>query len=98
MIFRTGESVSDSPYPGKLIILERNAMKKKLLLNGDEAIAQAAFDSGVSLGTGYPGTPSTEILEHLAAIGGRAQWAPNEKVALEVAIAPRSAMPGPSAP
>jgi len=58
----------------------------RLLLTGDEAVAQAAADAGVVLGTGYPGTPSTEILEHLAAVGGRAQWAPNEKVAMEVAL------------
>jgi indolepyruvate ferredoxin oxidoreductase alpha subunit len=57
-----------------------------LLLSGNEAVALAAFDYGVALGTGYPGTPSTEILECLAAHGGRAQWAPNEKVALEVAL------------
>ena len=38
------------------------------------------------LGTGYPGTPSTEILEYFAQIGGKAQWSPNEKVALEVGI------------
>jgi indolepyruvate ferredoxin oxidoreductase alpha subunit len=56
------------------------------LLSGDEAVALAAFDSGVKLGTGYPGTPSTEILESFAALGGKAQWAPNEKVALEVGI------------
>jgi len=56
------------------------------LLSGDEAVALAARDAGVSLGTGYPGTPSTEILETFDALGGRAQWAPNEKVALEVAI------------
>jgi indolepyruvate ferredoxin oxidoreductase alpha subunit len=55
------------------------------LLSGDEAVALAAIDTGVSLGTGYPGTPSTEILESFAALGGRAQWAPNEKVAFEVA-------------
>ncbi len=61
-------------------------MHDKLFLSGDEAIAQAALDCGVSLGTGYPGTPSTEILEHFSQIGGKAQWAPNEKVALEVAI------------
>jgi indolepyruvate ferredoxin oxidoreductase alpha subunit len=54
-------------------------------LSGDEAVALAALDAGVTLGTGYPGTPSTEILEAFAALGGRAQWAPNEKVALEVA-------------
>jgi TPP-dependent indolepyruvate ferredoxin oxidoreductase alpha subunit len=33
------------------------------LLSGDEAVAMAAIDAGVKLGTGYPGTPSTEILE-----------------------------------
>ena len=56
------------------------------LLSGDEAVAAAAFDAGTTLGTGYPGTPSSEILEELERIGGRAQWAPNEKVALEVGI------------
>jgi indolepyruvate ferredoxin oxidoreductase alpha subunit len=56
------------------------------LLSGDEAVAMAAFDSGVRLGTGYPGTPSTEILETFESLGGRAQWSPNEKVALEVGI------------
>jgi len=58
----------------------------RLLLNGNEAVAHAALDAQVHLGTGYPGTPSTEILETLSAIGGKAQWAPNEKVAIEVAI------------
>jgi indolepyruvate ferredoxin oxidoreductase alpha subunit len=56
------------------------------LLSGDEAVALAAFHAGVTLGTGYPGTPSTEILEAFDALGGRAQWAPNEKVALEVGL------------
>jgi indolepyruvate ferredoxin oxidoreductase alpha subunit len=56
------------------------------LLSGDEAVAMAAFDSGVALGTGYPGTPSTEILETFETLGGKAQWSPNEKVAMEVAI------------
>ena len=56
------------------------------LLSGDEAIAWAAVDAGLSLGTGYPGTPSTEILEEIEKLGGKAQWAPNEKVALEVGI------------
>jgi indolepyruvate ferredoxin oxidoreductase alpha subunit len=58
----------------------------KLLLSGDEAIALAARNAGVALGAGYPGTPSTEILESFSRLGGRAQWSPNEKVALEVAI------------
>ncbi len=56
------------------------------LLSGDEAIALAALHCGVTLGTGYPGTPSTEILETFADLGGNAQWAPNEKVAAEVAL------------
>ena len=59
---------------------------ERLLLSGDEAVALAARDAGVALGAGYPGTPSTEILERFSELGGRAQWAPNEKVALEVAL------------
>ncbi len=55
-------------------------------LSGEEPVAPAAFDAGVRLGTGYPGTPSTEILEAFEALGGKAQWAPNEKVVLEVGI------------
>lgn len=55
-------------------------------MSGDDAVALGALHAGVRLGTGYPGTPSTEILETLARLGGLAQWAPNEKVALEVAI------------
>ncbi len=58
----------------------------RILLSGDEAVARAARDAQVALGTGYPGTPSTEILETFAGLGGRAQWAPNEKVAMEVAL------------
>ena len=50
----------------------------RLLLSGDEAVARAARDAGVRLGTGYPGTPSTEILEAFSEYGGKAQWAPNE--------------------
>ena len=59
---------------------------ERRLASGNEAVAQAALDAGVALGTGYPGTPSTEILEAFDSLGGRAQWAPNEKVALEVGI------------
>ena len=58
----------------------------RMLLSGDEAVAAAAFDAGVALGTGYPGTPSTEIIEAFSKLGGRAQWSPNEKVALEVGL------------
>jgi indolepyruvate ferredoxin oxidoreductase, alpha subunit len=59
---------------------------ERQLISGDEAVALAALHAGVALGTGYPGTPSTEILEAFDALGGRAQWAPNEKVALEVGL------------
>ena len=58
----------------------------RLFLSGNEAVALAARDGGITLGTGYPGTPSTEILESFSRLGGRAQWAPNEKVALEVGL------------
>ena len=59
---------------------------ERMLISGDEAVALAARHAGVGLGTGYPGTPSTEILEAFSVLGGRAQWAPNEKVALEVGL------------
>ncbi len=63
-----------------------NQTEDRLLLSGDEAVALAARHAGVALGAGYPGTPSTEILENFSELGGYAQWSPNEKVALEVAI------------
>ncbi len=59
----------------------------KVLLSGNEAIAQGAWEAGVLLASGYPGTPSTEILEALRRYEGvDCQWSPNEKVALEVAL------------
>lgn len=59
----------------------------KDLLTGNEAIARGAYEGGVTVATGYPGTPSTEILENLVKLGDGVycEWAPNEKVALEVA-------------
>ncbi len=60
----------------------------KSLLSGNEAIARGAYEAGVTLAAGYPGTPSTEILENVAAQYADviyAEWAPNEKVAFEVA-------------
>jgi len=57
------------------------------LLSGNEAIARGAFEAGVRVASAYPGTPSTEILETFARYDGvYAEWAPNEKVAVEVAI------------
>ena len=59
----------------------------KLLLTGDEAVARGAWEAGVRFASAYPGTPSTEILENLSHMKGvHAEWAPNEKVALEGAI------------
>ena len=66
-------------------------MSKELLaLLGDEAVALGAIHSGISAAYGYPGTPSTEILEYLiaGANGGgyTARWCTNEKTALEAAL------------
>jgi indolepyruvate ferredoxin oxidoreductase, alpha subunit len=57
------------------------------LLSGNEALARGAWEAGVLVAAGYPGTPSTEILEVLAPMPGvYAEWSPNEKVAADVAI------------
>ena len=62
-------------------------MPKRLLLMGNEAVALGAYHAGVSFASAYPGTPSTEILEELSRFDGvYAEWAPNEKVAMEAAI------------
>jgi indolepyruvate ferredoxin oxidoreductase alpha subunit len=59
----------------------------KRFLSGDEAVAWGAWESGVRVATAYPGTPSTEILEAFAPMPGvYAEWSPNEKVALDVAV------------
>ncbi len=59
----------------------------KTLMTGDEAIARGAYEAGVRHASAYPGTPSTEILENLATYKEiYAEWAPNEKVAMESAI------------
>jgi indolepyruvate ferredoxin oxidoreductase alpha subunit len=59
----------------------------KELLSGNEAIARGAYENGVRLASAYPGTPSTEILEFIGENYPeiKAGWAPNEKVAMEVA-------------
>src|SRR5512141_2564756 len=60
---------------------------EKQLLSGNEAIARGAFEAAVAVGTGYPGTPSTEILENLTSYPGvYTEWSVNEKVALEVGV------------
>ncbi|MBK7627926.1 MAG: indolepyruvate ferredoxin oxidoreductase [Bacteroidales bacterium] len=65
---------------------------KKLLLLGDEAIAQAALDAGLSGMYAYPGTPSTEIMEYIqSSVDASARnvhrtWSANEKTAMEAAL------------
>jgi indolepyruvate ferredoxin oxidoreductase alpha subunit len=59
----------------------------KKLLSGNEAISRGAYESGVVLAAAYPGTPSTEILENIVKYKEiQSEWAPNEKVALDVAV------------
>jgi indolepyruvate ferredoxin oxidoreductase alpha subunit len=55
-------------------------------MSGNEAVARGAWEAGVAVGVGYPGTPSTEVLENLVQYEEvHCEWAPNEKVAAEVA-------------
>lgn len=62
-------------------------MKEKTIMLGNEAIARGAYEAGVKVSSAYPGTPSTEISENLAKYSEvYTEWAPNEKVALEVAF------------
>ncbi len=59
----------------------------KQLMLGNEAIARGAYEAGVRVASAYPGTPSTEINENVANYGEiYSEWAPNEKVAVEVAL------------
>ncbi len=64
----------------------------KLLLLGDEAIAQAAMDAGLSGMYAYPGTPSTEIMEYIQSSKTAKErnihrdWSSNEKTAMEAAL------------
>ena len=64
-----------------------NENKKKVFISGNEAIARGAYEHGVRFASAYPGTPSTQIMEFFAQYEGvYAEWAPNEKVAVESAI------------
>jgi indolepyruvate ferredoxin oxidoreductase alpha subunit len=68
-------------YFRKLLLIMRE------ILSGNEAIARGAYEAGVRVASAYPGTPSTEILENIVKYSEiNSSWAPNEKVALEVAI------------
>jgi indolepyruvate ferredoxin oxidoreductase, alpha subunit len=59
----------------------------RVLLSGNEAFARGAWEAGVEVASGYPGTPSTEILQNLATYPEiDVRWAPNEKVGMDVAL------------
>jgi indolepyruvate ferredoxin oxidoreductase alpha subunit len=59
---------------------------KRVLLSGNQAVARGAYEAGVRVATGYPGTPCTEIIENLAIYETvEAMWSVNEKVAADVA-------------
>lgn len=62
-------------------------MAEKKIMLGNEAIARGAYEAGVKVSAAYPGTPSTEISENIVKYDEiYAEWSPNEKVVMEVAI------------
>lgn len=62
-------------------------MAEKKIMLGNEAFARGAWEAGVKVSAAYPGTPSTEISENIVKYDEiYAEWSPNEKVAMEVAI------------
>ena len=62
-------------------------MSEKVIMLGNQAFARGAYEAGVKVSAAYPGTPSTEISENLVKYPEvYAEWSPNEKVAMEVAI------------
>ena len=71
------------------VFLERRRIALKQLMSGNEALARGAYEAGVTVAAGYPGTPSTEILENLSKEKSEVycEWSPNEKVAFEVSAA-----------
>jgi len=73
---------------------------ERVLLLGDEAIAQAALDAGLSGMYAYPGTPSTEIMEFIQSSKEASEknvhreWSSNEKTAMEAALGMSYAVKG----
>ena len=63
-------------------------MSEKVIMLGNEAIARGAYEAGIKVSSAYPGTPSTEISEYMVQYKDTfyEEWAPNEKVAAEVAV------------
>jgi len=71
--------------------LNENNEELQVLMMGNEAIARGALEAGLNVASGYPGTPSSEIIEHLAKIAKErnlyVEWATNEKVGAEITAA-----------
>lgn len=71
--------------------ITENQKGLRVLLMGNEAIARGALEAGVNVAAGYPGTPSSEIVETLSKVAKEmrlyVEWSVNEKVSLEVAAA-----------
>jgi len=65
-----------------------NEVAAMQMMNGNEAIARGAFEAGVKVAAGFPGTPSTEVMDytHQRYSEIYCEWSTNEKVAVEVAI------------
>ena len=75
-----------TPPPDAAATKAKAGAPELVILSGNEAIARGAWEAGVTFASAYPGTPSTEIMEALARYDGVfAEWAPNEKVAIEAA-------------
>ena len=67
--------------------MEEHNLSKQQIMLGNQAIARGAYEAGVKVSAAYPGTPSTEISENIINYKEiYAEWSPNEKVAMEVAI------------
>ena len=80
------ESRGDFLYNSSSVTFDYKGIAMELL-SGNEAFARGAYEAGVTVAAAYPGTPSTEILENIAARYKKdiyCEWSPNEKVALEV--------------
>ena len=81
---------SDRDMCEKTTILVRNGIMERRYLLGNEAIAHACTEAGVDFVSGYPGTPSSEVIDTLRVQPERSyylEWSVNEKVALENALA-----------
>lgn len=82
--------MTTSPAPPLSALSPGAAVPRPVLLSGNEAIARGAREAGVRVAAGYPGTPSTEVLEALVRLDpGRqvyVEWATNEKVALDITL------------